>query len=269
MPNIKIPIKLNRAGNLISTDRLQSTLYSVPEYLKSYGSDIGIGESERWYVGNAHQKNVKDAISFDLISSGDYSQVDVSTFIEGLSWPEREQSYAESIHISDRTIAAFLKVAKNLGDEDKIKIRSAESQQGKSKWTVIDKILVAKIAKRQFKYIEFYGDVQGRVKGFGSEGNKNQLKIRELLFNSIVECEFDNGLYESVIKILQKRNAMVRAYGLCTATRHDARIVRMHIEKIEASPAYFDGDIQRFKGCCPELQVDVSGDNVPEWLRDE
>lgn len=269
MPNIKIPIKLNRAGKIISADRLHATLGNMPEYLKAYGSDIGIGESERWYVGNANQRSVKDAISFDLISSGDYSQVEVSTFMEGLSWPERDQSYAESIHISDRTIAAFLKLAKNLGDGDRIKIRKAGYQNDKSKWTVVDKTLVENIAKRQFKYIEFYGDVQGRVKGFVSEGNKNQLKIRELVFDSIVECDFDNELYDNVVKTLQKRNAIVKAYGLCTATRHDARIVKIHIEKIEASPAYSDGDIQRFKGCCPGLQVDISGANLPEWLRDE
>ncbi|MHC1752941.1 hypothetical protein [Humidesulfovibrio sp.] len=267
MPNIIIKIRINKPGNTVPVARLHETLGVIPEYLRSYGLDVGIGSSETWLMSDATQKNKRDAITFNLVSSGVYSKSEADTFSDVLSWPLRGLDYAQEKKISHRTVELFTKIGKNFQESDRIFMGTYKSVSHKPTWAVIDKQLTIKVQERKFELIEFYGDIQGVIKSFTKETKKNKCKVQELLFGSVVDCEFDNDMYSDVVSLLAQRDAIVNVYGICTATKHDGRIVKVVIDRISESPGYEDGDISRFRGCMKSLEKHYSADNLPQWLK--
>lgn len=267
MPVIKIRLKINKPGNQVSIPKILSVLGSFNAYLGSLGSDLGIGDTETWQMADATQRNQKDAIAFNILSSGHYKQEEVDFFSTALSWPKLDLDGVEKFNIGRKTVENFAKLVDNFEESDKVFIGTyKKSAQHPSSWTIVNKDLINKISRMPIEKIEFYGDIQGVIKSFAKERKKNKCKIQELIFNSVVDCEFDDDIYKDVVHLLERRDAIVKAYGPCTATRHNGRIYKMSIEKITESPRYKKGDIEGIRGCLPDLPQSYSSENLPKWL---
>lgn len=270
MPIIKIRLRINKPGNVVPIPKVVSVLSNFNNYLESLGEDIGIGVSELWQMSDATQKNQKDSIAFSVLSSKHYDKEDVERFSEALYWPNLDIEKIDELNISQNTVGKLIKLTDNFEDKDKVKIGIFKGNAPHpSLWTTIDKEFARKIEKKPIQTIEFYGDIQGVIKSFAKEKTKNKCKIQELIFNSIVDCEFDDEIYSNVVKLLERKDAIVNAYGLCTASKANGRIKKIVIEKIVASPRYVKGDLEGFRGCYPELQDSYSVKNLPKWLTNE
>lgn len=264
MAKISIPVELYKGRDAIPLKKMGKIVEEIEKFLKILGEDIEL-ESEdggEWLATNIRG----GSLGLHVGRSG-VSENKAHLFMYNYEKMVSDPLGINNGHISSKTRKQFAKIADVLDPGDYISFGVPVANRKKPKWHHLSKETSLDIIKAVDRQIQYHGSIQGIIHDLQLETRPLFFKIRELSHpDRLIKCFYDDDLYDSVRKTLEKKNAIVYISGLITANQADEKIEYMKITKKEdicTAEEFQHGDIDKFVGCCPGI---LGKKSLQDWI---
>ena len=275
MEKIRLEFKLERKEGL-TLDRLEKAFENIQSFLSnaSGDADICINKNE-WVVNNFSEGSLVFQVHGELSSGREKFCDVVKNVIEHKKNPTKPHT------VSKQTYMSYLGVSTALGFNSTVEV--SVFNNGNSDKLISDIIdtndaiflldnITGVIESAPASEIEYYGEVKGVIHSWfkeQSEEKKPYFKLRDLVTENLINCFYDEGDYEEVLTLFEKKDAIVYIVGIIYENRAKQTIDRIYSEEFRIAPVVNDFDIDRFIGCAPNCIGDEDSVAVIRRFRDD
>ena len=266
MRTLKIRVELNKGRKGIPIHKLSALTEEIERFFQRVGLDLGIQTpKEGWLAvrfGNG-------SVSFDAEYQGHVSEDSVREYENELVRLPRLVRPNATTRLSQSTILQFARIGDPIDEDEHVSFGVYRDGTRKSiEWQNYTKSVYRQIAETVITTSEYRGVVQGVVHSWFKEVSPPYFYIRDSTSGRMVKCFYDRNLYEEVVKLLQKKNAVVQVIGMVTANFVDRRVEEVRAEKFGIAEALSDDDFEKFFGMAPDLTGDLATADYIASIRD-
>lgn len=116
--------------------------------------------------------------------------------------------------------------------------------------------------------IEYEGAIQAMMHALFLEGERPYFKARELSSDKVVNCYYARNLYPDVVRVLERRRAVVHIYGSVKSSRLDKHVSEMNVTKIAQAERMTTEELHRLFGVAPHLTGELSTEDFMDTVRE-
>lgn len=266
MRTLKIRVELNKGRKGIPIYKLSALTEEIERFLQRVGLDLGIQTPrEGWLAvrfGNG-------SVSFDAEYQGRVSEDCVREYQDELIRLPRLVKPNVTSRLSQSTILQFARIGDPIDEDEQVSFGVYRDGTRKSiEWQSYTKSLYRQIGESVITTSEYRGVVQGILHSWFKEVSPPYFYIRDSASGRMVKCFYDRHQYEEVVKLLQKKNAVVQVIGMLTANFVDRRVEEVRAEKFAVVDQLSDDDFEKFFGMAPDLTGDLATADYIASVRD-
>lgn len=258
MSQLRLKISLNRGRKGIPLRKLANITDETQKFLGLFSNDINLGDGE-WIAENFRNGSV----IFDMVFVGDVPEPSILQGQRALDHITDLATTADSLGfgLTKGTFHQFAKIALPLEEDDVVSLgiyngRSHPKIRKLSKERALE--IEKQIVQTKVQYSGFQGKISALIKG------SNTIWVTDLLNGHRVICRFQPNMYDQIIHLLKKREAIVNIEGWRKIKNDEERL---EIQSIQEAAEYQEGDIEKFFGCDPNFTNDLDTEEFLAQLR--
>lgn len=251
MAEVLLKIVLNKGRQGIPLRKLAKYAKEIDKFLEMLSDDLHIEKpewiSEQFRNGslgfnNRLRSNIPDEQS--LVAQKALEQVtNNKTTLDRLDYGIRPQTFGQFARI----------VAP--GDIDESVDIGVLTDKGTISRRILTKRRAENIEKQVKRKINKYCGYRGTISAFFPGSSK--IHLSEKHTGKTINCIFKNDLYDKIIRVLHKQNALVNVEGwLRQDISEDSAY--LHIDHLSELPEYKEGTIEKLFGCDPDFTGNLS-----------
>lgn len=265
---LRVRVELNKGRKGIPMHKLASITDEIQKFFLRVGLDLGIpAPKEQWLA----VKFGNGSVAYDAEYQGRVPEESLREYYSELTKlpqlahsPERVAS-----RLSPSTILQFVRIAEPIDEDEEVRFGLYNNGVRKpTEWHSLTKSISRQIANTVASAEKYRGVAQGIVHSWFKEASPPYFNLRESVSGRIVKCFYEKNDYEHVVRLLQKKNAIVQIVGMITANLVDQRIEEVHAQKFAIAEELSDDDFEKFFGFAPDLTGDLTTEEYISSVRD-
>lgn len=247
MNTLKIKIELNKGRKGVELEKLAAVARETSKFLTSLSVDLGEPETE-WVADNFENGSV----CFEVESKREIRS-------EPTLWKRAFHSVMDNnfsddflnVRIRPETRLKYFDISKALNEGEFLSVGIAVngSSENGFEWHRLDKGLANEAASSVEPKIKCHGEIQGIVHAFFKETKTPKLVMRELSTKNLVDCYFEEEMYEGAIALLQDKDGVIFVEGVVSESP-EGEITEISVSNFTPAPefdeAIFEGMIGHF-----------------------
>lgn len=256
MKTLRVRIELNPGGVGVRMDKLARVSGEMEKFFRFLIEDLKISGpnavwiSKRFYnssVGyNAEFEKPIDEVSIAAFNNAAKFFIDFNPDVQKINGKFRPQ-----------TIRQFVSLGKEIDADETVKIGLFENgADDPTSWKPLTRRPALDVERIIEEPLKYFGSIQGPMGTWYKESN--HFDIREVVFNALVKCYYDNAKYEDVHALYQDKSAVVHVSGDITANRLDGRPQKISISRLKVYDHLSDKEFHRLFRSAPNLTGDES-----------
>ncbi len=115
---------------------------------------------------------------------------------------------------------------------------------------------------------KYRGVAQGILHAWFKEATPPYFDLREAATGRIVKCFYDKDDYPQIVRLLEKKTAIIQVIGMITANMVDRKIEEIKAEKFSIAEELSDADFEKFLGMAPDLTGGMTTEVYVSSVRD-
>ncbi len=244
----KIRIELNKGKKGVELDKLAAVARETSKFLTSLSVDLGEPETE-WLADNFENGSVCFEIE---------SKREIRT--EPEVWKRAFRSVMDNsfsddfvnVKVRPETRARYFDISKALPDGEFLSVGVAVNgdSEGGFEWHRLDKSLASAAAYSAEPKIKCHGEIQGIVHAFFKETKTPKLVMRELSTRNLVDCYFEEEMYEHAVALLQDKNGVIFVEGTVSESL-DGEITEISVSDFTPAPEFDETLFESMIGTFP------------------
>lgn len=253
MAEIKIRVSLAKGRVGIPLDKLGDIVTETQRFLKLLCRDVGITVSKGEWIAKNFENN---SVDFDCSDIGQYDVIKAVEFNKAMLYTASLEPGASRINglVRNDTILQYATIAKPIDPDEKIEFGIYENGNEKPKeWKSLTREHADQIIKMVQTMVEYYGSVYGVIHALFKGAHPPYFTLRDALTGDLVKCVFEDRLYKNVVATLERRNAIVYAFGLVRANALSRKIEDVSVSNIRPAPLLLEKEYGEFFGSIPNI----------------
>jgi len=243
----KIKVEMNKGKRGVELEKLAAIAKDTAKFLISLSVDLGEPETE-WIADNF--KN--GSVCFEVESKREIQR-------EPEIWKEALHSVMANdysnevlnVRIRPETRTRFFEISKSIPEGDFVSFGICKNGSDESvEWHRLDQSIANKIVEAIEPKTKNHGEIQGIVHAFYKETKPPKLIVRELCTRNLVDCYFEEGLYDVVIAMLKDKDGVIFMEGEISETEN-GEISEMRVSDFNPAPDFdenlFESQIGKFQ----------------------
>jgi len=237
---------MNKGRPGVELEKLAAIAKDTAKFLISLSVDMGLPEAE-WLADNF--KN--GSVCFEIQSKRDI-RPPAGMWNDALHSVMANDYSNEDLNVRIRpeTRIRFFEIARVLPEGDFVSFGIVRNGSDENvEWHRLDQGIANRIVEANEPKIKNHGEIQGIVHAFYKESKTPKLVVRELASRNLVDCYFNESLYEQVVALLKDKEGVIFVEGTVTETE-TGEISEMHVSDFTPAPEFdetwFEGAIGRF-----------------------
>lgn len=267
MARIRVRFELNKGRVGAPLDKLGEIAIEAEKFLRMLAHDFSI-EIQKGDLSAVDFKN--GSVSFDVRFEGDVEANQAKNFNRGLDYVTQYLG-GEVEHeprVSDGTLLQYANIGYRLGPKDSVGVGLYDGGD-KPDWRRITHQEAARVREEIETPILSDGAIQGVIHSLFKEGSPPHFRVRELATGDLVDCYYDEEMYQRVAAALKERSAVIHVTGHLSFDRATRTIKTLHVKDIETAKPLSDREFEGFFGSAPNITGDMTTDEFIENLRGE
>jgi hypothetical protein len=266
MRTLRVRLELNKGRKGIPLYKLAAITDEVQRFLRSVGSDLGISApKEKWLA----LKFGNGSVSFDAEYQDRIADQRVRQYNDELANLPRLPEGKVETRLSHGTILQFARIGDRIDEDEKVRFGLYANGDRKPKeWHELTKALSRQIAATAIANSKYRGVAQGILHSWYKEASPPYFDLREAATGRIVKCLYDKDDYPQIVRLLEKKTAIIQVIGMITANMVDRRIEEIKAEKFSIAEELSDADFEKFLGMAPDLTGGMTTEAYVSSVRD-
>jgi hypothetical protein len=254
MANIKIRVSLAKGRVGIPLEKLGDVVSETQRFLKLLCRDVGISVAKGEWIASNFENN---SVDFDSSYVGKYEEKKVLEFNNAMRYVTSQEPGKQITYgiVSNDTLLQYSNIAKPIDPDEQVLIGIYENGGVTPKeWTSLTREYANHIIETVQAVIEYYGTVYGVIHAFFKGSHPPYFTLRDALTGDLVKCIFEERLYKNVVSTLERRDAIVYAFGLVRANSLSRKIEDIFVSNIRPAPALTEKEYGEFFGSIPNIK---------------
>jgi hypothetical protein len=271
MARLRVRVELNKGRIGIPLAKLASVVDEIHRFFGKICEDVNVEASvEDWLALHFEE----GSLAFDIENPSAVDDSSVTTFNRtlkriGAFTASAADDYSD---IPRATLLQYATIAKSIDADEKVIFglySEGEDQPGYR--YELTKNVATDIEHYASKpeQTEYYGGVHGVIYSLVKEADRPFLNIRDLNTQKLIKCFYKKDMYEQIVGLLKKKEAVVYVYGLVRANRNERKIESIKADKFKISDDFSDKDFQDFFGCASDLTGELSTEDFISRIRED
>ncbi len=255
LTTIRLKIILNKGRHGILIHKLARVGEETEKFIDCFANDINLSKKD-WLADN-----FKDgSLEYQLSYVGSAPQTTITMGREALKHIIDPSTTSNTLKygISKKTFLQYARIANSIDADEVIELGTCDDN-GEFMMYSLTKERFSAIEREVFQETEQYRGLQGTITAFFKD--TGSFHLRELLTGVTVICKFNSSFYNTIWKLLEKRDTLVNVEGWFISKSGKGDY--LNIESIVESAEYIEGDIDKFFGCDPNF---MGNQTVEEYM---
>lgn len=269
MANLRVRLRFNPGRDGSPMDKLGEFATQMERFLRSLASDHGVsGGKGKWVARNFTNESVAfDSEYSDSVDSA--AALKAMAALRSLSGESPIDAFNTGL-VGHGTLSEFSKIGRVL-DADEIFYIGLyhDDSDEQPEWKSISHRQTTEIRKLLDTPIITEGSIQGIIHAWHSGADPSFFQVREIITKTLVRCEYEEPLHDSVHLATAIPNTVVHVYGRIEWDTVTNAIINIHANDIEAAEPLSGFEFQKLFGAAPEYTGDLSTTDYLDWLRDD
>jgi hypothetical protein len=258
----KLKIELNKGQHGVELEKLATIARDTAKFLTSLSVDLGDPEAE-WIADNFKSGSV----CFEVQSRREIKS-------EPQMWRNAMHAVMANdfsddilnVRIRPETRARFFDISKALPEGDSAAFGICENgDESNVEWHRLDKQFASEASTAVAPKNNSHGEIQGIVHAFFKETKSPKLVIRELSTRNLIDCFFDETMYQHAVELLRDKDGVIFVEGTASETE-TGEISEIHVSDFTPAPEFFEGVFESMIGTFPKA---LSGEKDAAEALDE
>lgn len=271
MPKLRVRIELNKGRIGIPVGKLASVVDEIHKFFNSICEDVNVEANAEDWLALRFQEG---SLAFDIENLNTVNDFSINAFNRtlrriGAFTTATADDYSD---IPRATLLQYARIAKPIDADERVifNLYAGEEEKPSIAYELTKNIAVAieEYASKP-EQLEYYGGIQGIIHSLVKEGDRPYLNIRELTSQKLIKCFYLKNMYDVIVSLLKRKDAVVHVHGLIRGNRTDRKIDFIKADKFKVADDFSDKDFQDFFGCAPDLTGDLTTKDFISKLRDD
>lgn len=268
MAKVKLRVELNKGRRGISLGKLAKITQETLHFLSMVYKDAELpGEPDKWLAVNFDNNSV----DFDCESFQDVDLVEVqraNRVLHVVMTNDRTSDFAKRA-VRDGTRRQYSQIASVIEPDERVTFKLFNNGDVDPHETHDLTTSVAYQIELQLpKTATYNGEIQGTIHSFFKEERPRRIRLRELSTNQLVDCEFDDELYHSMIAVLNEPRGIVFIEGEIHENLAREAVESVKARSFRLAPPFDEDKFNSLIGCAPNLTGELSTEEFVERLRE-
>lgn len=267
MSNLKLRVELNKGRVGIPLSKFGNIIKKTQQFLAAAGEDIGLdGDPKDWGADNFKNGSVDfdcrrmDSQPPNIINYG--NQILRHIMKNDHSDPEM------NLKIRPITRLQYARIADSIAHDEIVSFGLYQNgAEAPSEWFELTKESALEIIEEKPQFITYYGQIQGIIHALYKESTPSKLIFREQATGALIDCLFGPDLYQTVIDILRKRDAVIFVEGKVTEDQAEGQVKSIEVAKFQPAPDFDEDQIKRFIGSQPNYTGKLTTEEFIDKVR--
>lgn len=260
MSDIKLRVVLNKGGHGILMQKLAKIAEEAEKFLAFFSEDLNLSPHE-WVADNF--KNGSVSFTANYVGVGEEQQVFRARKVLSRVIDPKTKVAELNGDLRPRTYTQFAKIAHPIDADDSIGL-GVPNDKGRFVTKAFTKARANIIEREMNRVVEEFAGFQGSITALFKEGT---CWLKDAVSGNRIVCEYKPHQYNAIWKLLEDRDGIADIEGWLVTI--NGMIDVLKIERIDASPEYREGDIDKFFGSSPSFTGELSTEDYLDELRNE
>jgi hypothetical protein len=264
MTNLKIKLEFNKGRRGIPLFKLISMTDETLKFLDMTCEDIGISKDRKnWTASNFSNGSVAFDCEYDTELKPEIMRKYIRVVHDIITKPHE----VRVLHpfLRKATLLQYARITEEADANEIVRFGFYTNGTKLPRWTEFAKADAIKIVEELSKMAEYYGQIQGIIHSFYKEADPPYLTIRELSSKALINCSFENDLYNDAVSLLKDKKAIIFVEGQVVENLITGLVESIRASKFYPAPDFSREDFDSFFGCCPNL---TASQTTEEYIRE-
>jgi hypothetical protein len=271
MGRLRVRVELNKGRIGIPITKLASVVSAIHKFFGKICEDINVETNlDDWLAVHFEE----GSLAFDVENPNIVDDSSASSFNRtlkriGAFSPAAAGGYSD---IPRATFLQFATIAKTIDPDEKVTFGLYIDGKDQPDYHYeLTKNLASEIEEHfaQPDQLIYHGEVHGIIHSLLKEGDRLYFNVRDLNTSKLIKCFYRKDMYQQIINLLKKKDAIVYVTGEIRGNRNERKIESIRVEKVMISSDFSDKDFEDFFGCAPDLTGDLSTEDFISSIRED